>query len=158
MLQTVALGVTVDVPLRELVTWCRSGEARGCFPGARNVRGDGTGLYFEVNISAPGAALALVTVDEYLKGHGRLPGGPWFETSQVWTWPNRQAAISWHRYVFRGFGPRTELDFTWRYVLPGLAGTQVANAMRFDRAIERAAEIYIERLALRAEESLAAVA
>jgi hypothetical protein len=158
MLQTVALGVTVDVPLRELVTWCRAGEARACFPGARNVRGDGTGLYFEVNISAPGAALALVTVDEYLKGHGRLPGGLWFETSQVWTWPNRQAATSWHRYEFRAFGPRTELDFTWRYLLPGLAGTQVANAMRFDRAIERAAEIYLERLALRAEERLAAVA
>lgn len=158
MLQTVALGVTVDVPLRKLVTWCRSGAARTCFPGARSVRGDSSGLYFEVNISAPGAAPALVTVDEYLKDHGPRPGGLWFETSQVWTWPNRQAAISWHRYEFRGFGPRTELDFTWRYLLPGLAGTQVANAMRFDRAIERAAEIYIERLALRAEESLAAVA
>jgi len=158
MLQTVALGVTVDVPLRELVTWCRSGEGRRCFPGARNIRGDGNGLFFEVSIAAPGAEPALVTVDEYLKAHGRQSGGQWFETSQVWTWPNRQAATSWHRYEFRGFGPRTELDFTWRYLLPGLAGSQVANAMRFDRSIERAAEIYIERLALRAEESLAAVA
>jgi hypothetical protein len=113
-------------------------------------------LSFDVTIAAPGAAPAEVTVDEYLKAHGREPGGLWFETSQVWTWPNRQAATSWHRYQFRGFGPRTELDFTWRYLLPGLGGAQVANAMRFDRSIERAAEIYLERLARRAVENTAA--
>jgi hypothetical protein len=158
MLQTVALGVTVETPLTELVLWCRSAAARRCFPGVDNVRGDGRGLYFDVSVAAPGAAPALVTVDEYLKAHGREPGGLWFETSQVWTWPNRQAAMSWHRYQFRGLGSRTALDFTWRYLLPGLAGAQVVNAMRFDRSIERAAEIYIERLARRAEERSAAVA
>jgi hypothetical protein len=156
MLQTVALGVTVDVPMGALVTWCRSGEARRCFPGADHIRPNGSGLSFDVTIAAPGAAPAEVTVDEYLKAHGREPGGLWFETSQVWTWPNRQAATSWHRYQFRGFGPRTELDFTWRYLLPGLGGAQVANAMRFDRSIERAAEIYLERLARRAVENTAA--
>src|SRR5947208_2838972 len=93
--------------------------------------GAGAVLLAVVGIAAPGAAPALVTVDEYLKAHGREPSGLWFETSQVWTWPNRQAATSWHRYQFRGFGPRTELDFTWRYMLPGLGGAQVANAMRF---------------------------
>jgi hypothetical protein len=158
MLQTVALGVTVEVPLTELVTWCRSAQARRCFPGVQNVRGDGKGLYFEVSVQAPGAAPALVTVDEYLKAHGREPGGLWFETSQVWTWPGRQVAMSWHRYNFRALGSRTALDFTWRYLLPGLAGAQVMNAMRFDRSIERAAEIYVERLAVRAEERSAAVA
>jgi hypothetical protein len=40
--------------------------------------------------------------------------------------------------------------------LPGLGGAQVANAMRFDRSIERAAELYLERLAQRAEERTAA--
>jgi hypothetical protein len=156
MLQTIALGTTVAVPMDELVTWCRSAEARRCFPGARNIRGDGGGLHFEVGIRAPGAAPAVVMVDEYLKDHGRTSDGLWFETSQVWTWPSRQAATAWHRYRFIDHGGRTGLDFTWRYILPGLAGAQVANGMRFDRSIERAAEIYVERLAQRVEERLAA--
>jgi hypothetical protein len=147
MLNTIALGVTVAAPLPDVVTWCRSPQSRRCFPGARNIRADGTGLFFEVVIRAPGAAPAVVTVDEYLKDQGREPGGLWFESSQVWTWPDRQAGTSWHRYGFRTGSKGTQLEFTWRYLLPGLAAAQVANAMRFDRSIERAAEIYVERLA-----------
>jgi hypothetical protein len=157
MLTTISLGVSAAVRLDDFVTWCRSAPARLCFPGARNARGDGAGLHFEVKLRAPGAAPALVSVDEYLRDHGRVSGGLWFETSQVWMWPNRQAGTSWHRYRFRENGARTDLDFEWRLMLPGLAGGQVANAMRFDRSIERAAEIYLERLALRAEEHFTAM-
>lgn len=151
MLNRIELSVTVAQPVDELVAWCRSADSRRCFPGARNVRGDGTGLFFEVGIRAPGAAPATVTVDEYLKDHGKEPRGLWFETSQVWTWPGRQCGTSWHRYRFTERLDSTTLDFTWRYILPGLAGAQVFNAMRFSRSIERAAEIYVSQLARQAE-------
>lgn len=154
MLNTVELSVEVATPLEELVAWCRSAESRRCFPGARDIRGDGTGLFFEVAIRAPGAAPATVTVDEYLKGFGREPRGFWFETSQVWTWPGRQCGTSWHKYRFTRRPRTTTLDFTWRYILPGLAGAQVSNDMHFTRSIERAAEIYVEQLARAAEARL----
>jgi hypothetical protein len=175
MLHTIDLTVTVPREMGDVVGWCASGDARLCFPGARNVTGDGTGLFFEVAIRAPGAAPANVRVDEYLKGSGRLPQGFWFETSQVWTWPNRDTGISWHRYRFterpyshltddrpaRSNDPsgsasarrsgKTTLEFRWRYILPGLAGAQVASDARFSRSIEKAAGIYVERLARRIE-------
>jgi hypothetical protein len=149
MLHTIDLSVTVPRPLDDVVGWCASAEARLCFPGARNVRGDGTGLFFEVAIKAPGAAPATVRVDEYLKGSGRLPHGFWYETSQVWTWPNRDTGISWHRYRFAERPGKTTLEFRWRYILPGLAGAQVLTEARFNRSIEKAAELYVERLARR---------
>ncbi|HEY2706135.1 MAG TPA: hypothetical protein VGL20_20835 [Candidatus Dormibacteraeota bacterium] len=150
MLTTIRARATIPRPLDEAVRWCRSGEARLCFPGARGVHGDGGGLGFEVGIRAPGAAAATVSVDEYLKDHGRERGGLWFETSQVWTWPTRECGTSWHRYHLAGRQGSTALEFTWRYILPGLAGAQVFNALRFRRSIERAGQLYVERLAARA--------
>ncbi|HUR74168.1 MAG TPA: hypothetical protein VMZ00_07820 [Sporichthya sp.] len=157
MLTTISLGVSVAARREDLVRWIRMPASRLCFPGARNARGDARGLHFEVDLRAPGAAPALVVVDEYLKDQGRARGGLWFETSQVWMWPNRQAGASWHRYTLRENGAQTELDFSWRFMLPGLAGAQVANAMRLNRSIERAAEIYLERLAVGAEENSSAL-
>jgi len=150
MLSTTRGQASIPLPLQAAVDWCRSAEARLCFPGARNIRGDGAGLYFEVAIRAPGAAAATVTVDEYIKDYGRARGGYWFETSQVWTWPTRECGTSWHAYRFTDHQDRTQLDFTWRYILPGLAGAQVFNAVRFSRSIERAGEIYVSQLARRA--------
>ncbi|HEV7467389.1 MAG TPA: hypothetical protein VGP96_13895 [Candidatus Dormibacteraeota bacterium] len=150
MLTTIRAGATISLPLDEAVRWCRSGEARLCFPGARGVRSAGGGLGFEVGIRAPGAAPATVTVDEYLKDHGRERGGLWFETSQVWTWPTRECGTSWHLYRLTERPGSTSLEFTWRYILPGLAGAQVFNALRFSRSIERAGRIYVERLGARA--------
>jgi hypothetical protein len=132
-----------------VVRWCASAEARLCFPGARHVTGDGTGLAFDVAIKAPGAAPATVRVEEYLKASGRLPHGVWFEASQVWTWPNRDTGISWHRYRFTDRTGRTTLEFRWRYILPGLAGAQVLSEARFNRSIEKAAGIFVDRLAHR---------
>lgn len=152
MLTTVDVSANIARPLDAVVAWALTAEARLCFPGARNIRADGTGLFFEVAIRAPGAAPATVTVDEYLKDHGSITGGKWFETSQVWTWPNREVGTVWHRYRFLEGGPATTtLEFRWRYILPGLAGAQVQNGLRFGRSIERAAQIYIATLARRAE-------
>jgi hypothetical protein len=150
MLNTTNVSATIPLPMQSAVDWCRSADARLCFPGARYVHGNGIGLFFEVAIRAPGAAAATVTVDEYLKDHRRERGGFWFETSQVWTWPSRECGTSWHAYRFTEQRDRTTLDFTWRYILPGLAGAQVFNAVRFSRSIDRAAEIYIHQLARRA--------
>ena len=149
MLNTIRCHATIGRPLDEAARWCRSAEARLCFPGARNVRGDGSGLYFEVGIRAPGAAPATVSVDEYLKDYRRERGGLWFETSQVWTWPNRECGTAWRAYRLVESDSSTTLDFTWRYILPGLAGAQVFNALRFSRSIERAGQIYVDRLARR---------
>jgi hypothetical protein len=149
MLNTIRVDATMDRPLDEVARWCRSAEARLCFPGARNVHGDGSGLFFEVGIRAPGAAPATVSVDEYLKDHGRGRGSLWFETSQVWTWPNRECGTAWHAYHLSERQGSTTLHFTWRYMLPGLAGAQVFNALRFSRSIERAGQIYVDRLARR---------
>jgi len=148
-MHTIDVSVTVPHPMDEVVQWCRSSEARQCFPGARNVRGDGTGLFFDVGMRAPGAAPATVNVNEYVKDFGRAPRGFWFETSQVWTWPSRECGTSWHLYRFTQRPGKTTLDFRWRYILPGLAGAQVLSAARFSRSIERAAEIYVDRLARR---------
>ena len=76
-------------------------------------------------------------------------GGLWFETSQVWTWPNRECGTAWHAYRLVAQDGSTTLEFTWRYILPGLAGAQVFNALRFSRSIERAGQIYVDRLARR---------
>lgn len=149
MLHTIDRTVAVPRPIDEVVRWCASAEARLCFPGARHVTGDGTGLAFDVAIKAPGAAPATVRVEEYLKGSGRLPHGFWFEASQVWTWPNRDTGISWHRYRFTDRTGRTTLEFRWRYILPGLAGAQVLSEARFNRSIEKAAGIFVDRLAHR---------
>ncbi|MGH9008410.1 MAG: hypothetical protein ACRDYF_01020 [Acidimicrobiia bacterium] len=149
MLHTIDRTVTVPAGLDEVVRWCASAEARLCFPGAGNVSGDGTGLFFEVKIRAPGAVPATVSVYEYLKSSWRLSHGYEFETSQVWTWPNRDTGISWHRYRLTERPGKTTLDFRWRYILPGLAGAQVLSDARFSRSIEKAAEIYVDRLARR---------
>jgi hypothetical protein len=147
MLTTIRARATIPRPVDEAVLWCRSAQARLCFPGAHDARGDSAGLAFEVGIRAPGAGAATVTVEEYLKDHGRDRAGPWFESSQVWTWPSRECGTSWHEYRFGARGDETVLDFTWRYILPGLAGAQVFNALRFSRSIERACQLYVERLA-----------
>lgn len=171
MLHTIDRTVVLPAGLDEVVRWCASAEGRLCFPGAGNISGDGSGLFFEVKIRAPGAAPATVSVHEYLKSSWRLSHGYEFETSQVWTWPNRDTGMSWHRYRFterpgshlpddrpaRSNDPsrppsarrpgKTTLDFRWRYILPGLAGAQVLSDARFSRSIEKAAEIYVERLA-----------
>jgi hypothetical protein len=149
MLNTIRATTSMERPLDDVAQWCRSAEARLCFPGARNVSGDPGGLHFEVDIRAPGAAPAVVSVDEYLKDHRRERGGTWFETSQVWTWPNRECGTSWHAYRLIERGDSTQVEFTWRYILPGLAGAQVFNALRFSRSIERAGQIYVSRLARR---------
>jgi hypothetical protein len=149
VLHTIDRTVTVPAELDEVVRWCASADARLCFPGARNVTGDGTGLFFEVAIRAPGAAPATVQVNEYLKCAWRLGSGYEFETSQVWTWPNRDTAISWHRYRFRARPGKTTLDFRWRYILAGLGDAQVLSDARFNRSIDKAAAIYVERLARR---------
>jgi len=149
MLHTIDRTVTVPRPMHEVVSWCSSAEARLCFPGVRNARGDGTGLAFDVAVAAPGAAPAAVRVDEYLKESGRLRHGFWFEASQVWTWPNRDTAVSWQCYHFTDRTDKTLLEFRWRYILPGLAGAQVLSEARFNRSIEKAAAIYVERLARR---------
>jgi hypothetical protein len=149
VLHTIDRTVTVPAGLDEVVRWCASAEARLCFPGADNISGDGTGLFFEVKIRAPGAAPATVSVNEYLKSSWRLSSGYEFETSQVWTWPNRDTGMSWHRYRFTERPGKTTLDFRWRYILPGLAGAQVLSDARFSRSIEKAAEIYVDRLARR---------
>lgn len=146
MLHTIDRSVTIPAPMDDAVRWCASADGRLCFPGARNVTGDGGGLSFEVGIRAPGAAPATVRVDEYLKESGRFSHGYWFETSQVWTWPNRETGISWHRYVFTERTGKTTLDFRWRYILPGLAGAQVLSDASFSRSIEKAAAIYVDRL------------
>ena len=149
MLHTIDRTVSVARPMDEVVRWCSSAEARLSFPGARNAGGDGTGLAFDVAIAAPGAAPATVNVNEYVKDFGRASRGFWFETSQVWTWPSRECGTSWHLYRFTQRPGKTTLDFRWRYILPGLAGAQVLSAARFSRSIERAAEIYVDRLARR---------
>jgi hypothetical protein len=149
MLHTIDRTVTVPADLAEVVRWCASAEARRCFPGADNVRADGTGLFFDVGIRAPGAAPATVAVNEYLKSSWRLSQGYEFETSQVWTWPNRDTAVSWHRYRFTARPGKTTLDFRWRYILAGLGDAQVLSDARFNRSIEKAAAIYVERLARR---------
>ena len=146
MLHTIDRTVTVPAGLDDVVRWCASAEGRMCFPGAANVSGDGTGLFFEVKIRAPGAAPATVSVNEYLKSSWRLSHGYEFETSQVWTWPNRDTGMSWHRYRFTERPGKTTLDFRWRYILPGLAGAQVLSDARFSRSIEKAAQIYVDRL------------
>jgi hypothetical protein len=146
VLHTIDRTVTVPAGLDEVVRWCASSEGRTCFPGAANVSGDGTGLFFEVKIRAPGAAPATVSVNEYLKSSWRLSHGYEFETSQVWTWPNRDTGMSWHRYHFTERPGKTTLDFRWRYILPGLAGAQVLSDARFSRSIEKAAQIYVDRL------------
>ena len=147
MTKTVDLSVPLGRNTDEAIDWCRSGSARMCFPGARNLRANGAGLSFEVGIRAPGAEPALVIVDEYMKDFGKSRGTYWFETSQVWMWPNRECATSWHRYRFIRTEDEVTLNFRWRYILPGLAGAQVFNAVRFSHSIEKAAEIYVERLA-----------
>ena len=149
MLHTIDRTVSLPRPMDEVVRWCSSAEARLCFPGVRNVRGEGTGLCFDVGIKAPGAAPATVRVDEYLKDSGRLPHGFWFEASQVWTWPNRDTATSWQRYRFTDRTDTTTLEFRWRYILPGLAGAQVLSEARFNRSIEKAAALYVDRLGRR---------
>jgi hypothetical protein len=149
VLHTIDRTVTVPAELDDVVRWCASSEGRLCFPGAANISGDGTGLFFEVKIRAPGAAPATVSVHEYLKSSWRLSRGYEFETSQVWTWPNRDTGMSWHRYRFTERPGKTTLDFRWRYILPGLAGAQVLSDARFSRSIEKAAEIYVDRLASR---------
>ena len=151
MLHTIDRTVTVPAELDEVVRWCASAEARTCFPGARNVRGDDTGLFFDVNIRAPGAAPATVAVNEFLKSSWRTAGGFEFETSQVWTWPNRDTAISWHRYRLTGRPGKTTLDFRWRYILAGLGDAQVLSDARFNRSIDKAAGLYVERLARRVQ-------
>ena len=149
MLHTIDRTVILPGAMDGIVRWCASAAARLCFPGASNVGGDGTGLFFEVGIRAPGAAPATVRVDEYLKSSWPLPHGFEFETSQVWTWPNRDTAISWHRYRFTARPGKTTLDFRWRYILAGLGDAQVLSDARFNRSIEKAAAIYVERLARR---------
>src|SRR5256885_16578060 len=98
VLHTIDRTVTVSAELDEVVRWCASAESRRCFPGVGDVTGDGTGLFFEVNVRAPGAAPATVSVNEYLKSSWRGSPGHQFRTSQGWTWPNPATALSGHRY------------------------------------------------------------
>lgn len=147
MTATIDLSVPIACSIDAAVELCRSAAARQCFPGARNLRSNSSGLSFEVGIRAPGAEPALVVVDEYMKDFGKQRGGYWFETSQVWMWPNRECATTWHRYRITRSSEGVNLNYRWRYILPGLAGAQVFNAVRFYRSIEKAAEIYLSRLA-----------
>ncbi|MEW6470773.1 MAG: SRPBCC family protein [Actinomycetota bacterium] len=140
--------VTVGAPLEQVLAWCQSRESRRSWPGVTWVAKQGPGtLTYEVDMRTKGAKDATIMVEEHLRHAEEDENGyPYFETAQRWSWPTQDASTGWTTYRFVPVDGQTRIDYTMRLVLPGSVAGERLNLSLFGRAIERAAELYVERL------------
>ncbi|MGH8998219.1 MAG: hypothetical protein ACRDY7_02405 [Acidimicrobiia bacterium] len=140
--------VTAGVPLDTLLDWSRSPESRLCWPGASDVRRQGSTLYFRLNMQAPGAPPASGTMEEELWGVARSDGGDaTFKSQLQLTWPSGEVGSGEAGWAFRSDGDKTTLSFSIGYTIPKKFGVGRVNRDQFLHSIDRALSLYIQRLA-----------
>jgi hypothetical protein len=151
MLVTIERKVASPHSLPDLLGWAQSAHSRAHWPGVERVRWDDTTvlprLYYQVHVAAPGAPEALVEVEEHMCRPEEDDDGIFFESAQLWTWPTRHVAGCWATYHFSATEGGTEFRFIFKYLLPDLGGADVFRRARFGQAIERAVDLYVERVA-----------
>jgi len=151
VLVTVVRSVECGRDVTDLLAWCQSAQSRAHWPGVQRVRWDDTSvvprLHYEVQIAAPGAPEAVVAVEERMCRPDEDTTAVFFESAQLWTWPTRHVAGAWATYQFVKTAEGAGLAFTYRYLLPDLADQDAFDRATFDASVERAVDLYIERLA-----------
>jgi hypothetical protein len=150
MLVTIERTAASSRPLPDLLVWCQSAHSRAHWPGVEKVRWDDTNilprLYYAVHVAAPGAPEALVEVEEHMCRPEEDDDGIFFESAQLWTWPTRHVAGAWATYHFSDTDSGARFRFVFKHLLPDLGGADVFRRARFGQAIERAVDLYVERV------------
>ena len=153
MQRKVARRVQIALPRMECLNWCRSAEARQCWPGVKQVVGDADGLilHYEVALRAPGAKPAALTVEEHLTAPlVSDANGVTFLSTYLWRWPSGALASGWGSHEISTQGASSMLRFSFEYLLPGsVVIRELFDEMRHGKAIERAIERYVHGLATR---------
>lgn len=147
MIVTIDRGVDVEARIDDLVGWCASAECRRSWPGVDRVRAHGDALRYDIAVGVPGLPGAAVSVEEQLGPVQTRGGLRRLGSDQLWTWPYGEVASAWAVYGFSPRGATTRLDFRLKYTVPGLAGAEVLNRVRFGRVVEAAVDTYLEGLA-----------
>jgi hypothetical protein len=136
----------VDSSLRpdEFAAFCRSAEARTCWPGVSNVSSMGGGIFYSMDMRVPGAPGAQVHIEEHLRASQQDDTGVSFEAAARFEWPtNEVASVSYdYRFVERQDGSR--LHFSMRYVMPKRLGGELVNKARYASGVERAVQLFLE--------------
>jgi hypothetical protein len=139
--------VNTPVPLETLVSWARTPESRRCWPGSSGVRAQGTAIFFDLDMQAPGGPPATGVMEEHLRPPEATAAGVRFESGLALTWPSHEMASGDATYQFERCGEATKLSFAISYFLPRKIGGARFNRGRFLDAVDRALSLYVNRLA-----------
>ncbi|HEV8628484.1 MAG TPA: hypothetical protein VG034_28980 [Acidimicrobiia bacterium] len=147
MIARIDRSLRVAQPMEEMVRWCRSAEARTCWPGTLQVRSQDDSLLYDVALQAPDLPGGTLTFEEQLgavEGTGRLRH---FESAQRWSGPSGQLGVAWTEYSFTSRGPSSLLlDFSMRFMVHTLTGQDASDRASFRRFIEQAVDRYLTYL------------
>lgn len=142
--------VTSPVPLETLIEWCRTPASRLCWPGASDVRTQGSVYYYTLNMQAPGGPQAKGMIEEYVGAvQPSEKGGSAYTSMITLTWPSGEVGSGQQSWSFEADPATGASTFSWdmAYVLPRKFGTFRLNRDRFLVAIDRALSLYVSRLA-----------
>lgn len=133
--------------VEECLAWCQAPESRKAWPGTREIVTKQGVLFYKVEIQTPGAAHALVSVEEHLRDPTRDQQQVVLESGMLWSWPGEEVVSAWNEFRFSRVERGTRLDLTHRYMLPGKAFTVIFNQTRLARSVRKAAQRYLDGLA-----------
>ena len=147
-MQTVKTSVESSLPLDEFVAFCRSAEARRCWPGVTEVPFQGGGFFYTQTLKPPWTRKGgTLKIEEHQRNCELDPSGVSFESMAVWVWPSQDTGTSWLKYRFEDDGEGSILHFTLHYVLPVGTGRRLTRGSELTASMERTVQRYLDCLA-----------
>lgn len=148
MLEKVDASVESKLGLDEFVAFCRSAEARMCWPGVAEVPYQGGGFFYTQTLRPPWARKGgMLKIEEHQRNCEDDGAGISFESMAVWVWPNQETATSWLKYHFEKGDGGSRLNFSLRYVLPVGLARRLTKGPELTSSMERTVDRYLECLA-----------
>lgn len=147
-MDTVVATRTFTSEVDDMVTFCRSLEARKHFPGAVLQWEKPDTLYYGVGMRLKAAAMTDIEVEERLGEIRRQPGGVVaFDTVNRATWPDGHADASseWLFTPGEDGTPHT-LRFTYSYSAPSTKLVKTKELPAFKVAMEKVVNAYTSSL------------
>lgn len=102
---------------------------------------------YDVDMRVPGIPPARLVVEERVGQPVKQRRSHTVDTVHRWTWPGGEVSNCWLTYRFRGGRSATQVDLTWRLVVPGAIDGQPIDRSRLDTAVGKAPERYLHTLA-----------
>lgn len=133
-------------PYGEVMAFCLTPDSRLTWPGTEAARSEGGVLCYDVDMRVPGIPPARLLVEERVGQPAKKGRVHTVETVHRWTWPGGEVSNCWLTYRFHRVRSSTQVDLTWRFVVPGAIDGQPIDRTRLDTAVGKAPERYLQAL------------